>query len=279
MNPIKTDNTNLNRDSKLEWNAIWKEAVEKLPKKETPKSWNKIATQFDQWMKNDDYPQEMVSKIKVGKEDTVLDIGCGNGTITIPLAKKARSVTALDISTKMLDLLQEKAAAEHLSNIDSINKNIVDLEADEIGPHDVVVASRSLNGISNIKHELEKINQIAGKYVFITIWGKHNRAFESEIAHLLGREIYEHPDYTIILNILKELGINAQSEPLKSNTRNFYSDMEEALDRIEWRVGDLNREEKLIVEEHLSKMLTKNADGSLSYTRSSSKWVLIWWKK
>ena len=279
MNPIKTDNTNLNRDSKLEWNTIWKEAVERLPKKETPKSWNKIATQFDQWMKNDDYPQEMVSKIKVGKEDTVLDIGCGNGTITIPLAKKARSVTALDISTKMLDLLQEKAAAEHLSNIDSINKNIVDLEADEIGPHDVVVASRSLNGISNIKHELEKINQIAGKYVFITIWGKHNRAFESEIARFLGREIYEHPDYTIILNILKELGINAQSEPLKSNTRNFYCDMEEALDRIEWRVGDLNREEKLIVEEHLSKMLTKNADGSLSYTRSSSKWVLIWWKK
>ena len=279
MNPIKTDNTNLNRDSKLEWNAIWKEAVERLPKKETPKSWNKIATQFDQWMKNDDYPQEMVSKIKVDEEDTVLDIGCGNGTITIPLAKKARSVTALDISTKMLDLLQEKAAAEHLSNIDCINKNIVDLEADEIGPHDVVVASRSLNGISNIKHELEKINQIAGKYVFITIWGKHNRAFESEIARLLGREIYEHPDYTIILNILKELGINAQSEPLKSNTRNFYSDMEEALDRIEWRVGDLNREEKLIVEEHLSKMLTKNADGSLSYTRSSSKWVLIWWKK
>lgn len=279
VKPIKRENPKLSRDPKTDWNTIWKEAVERLPKKETPTSWNKIATKFDQWMEKDDYPKEMVSKIKVDDGDTVLDIGCGNGTITIPLAKKARSVTALDISAKMLDLLKDKAASENLSNIKCINKDIVDVEAEEIGHHDVVVASRSLNGITDIKREMEKINQIAGKYVFMTIWGKHNRAFESEIAHLLGREIYEHPDYTIVLNILHEMGINAHSEPLQSNTRNFYSDMEEALDRIQWRVGDLNKEEKNIVKEHLTKTLIKNPDGSLSYTRSNSKWVLIWWEK
>jgi len=65
----------------------------------------------------DDYPLELVSKIQLGEDDTVFDIGCGNGTITIPLAKKAKSVTALDSSMNMLEILQKKAAVEKLSNI------------------------------------------------------------------------------------------------------------------------------------------------------------------
>ena len=279
MNPINTNESLKNKDSEVNWNVLWKEAVEKLPKKTSSKSWDEIAPQFDEWMKKDDYPQELVSKIKIEHEDTVLDIGCGNGVITLPLAAKASSITALDISRKMLDILQEKAAAQNLSNIKVINKGIEDVEAREIGYHDVVVASRSLNGIADIQPELEKINKIARKYVYITLWGVDNRKFESEMAELLGRESYQHPDYTIVLNLLHEMGIHANVEPMKSNTRNFYATIEDALDRIKWRIGDLNEEEKAIITEHLEKSLTKNPDGSLSFSRSNSKWVLIWWEK
>lgn len=230
-------------------------------------------------MDKDDYPKELVSKIKLGEEDTVLDIGCGNGAITIPLAKKAKSVTALDSSDKMLEILRENVAAENLTNIKYINQDIEHVDADELGPHDVVVASRSISGLADIKPALEKINQIAQKYVYITLWGSGNREFEDEIAVLLGREAHHNPDYTLALNILQELGIDAHSEPMESNTRNFYSNLDEALERIEWRVGELNDEEKLIVKEHLTKVLTQNPDGNFSYTRSSSKWILIWWEK
>jgi len=277
--PINQSNEIQDKSTKPNWNIIWKEAVEKLPKKDTSKKWNKIAPKFNQWMEKDDYPQELVSKIKIEERDTVLDIGCGNGTITIPLAKKAESVTALDISTGMLDILREKAAKESLSNINIINRCLEDVEADEIGTHDVVVASRSLNGIADIQPELEKINEVAQKYVYMTLWGTGNHEFEDKISKLLGRENHEHPDYTIALNILQEMGVQANVEPLKSNTRNFYSNMEEALDRIEWRVGELNEDEKNLVKEHLSGVLTKDPDGSLSYSRTSSKWILIWWEK
>lgn len=265
--------------NKRDWNSLWKEAVGKLPQKDKSKSWDKIAPKFDQWMKKDDYPQELVNKIKIKNRDTILDIGCGNGVITIPLAKKAKSVTALDSSAKMLDILQKKALSENISNINIINKNIEDMSAHEIGVHDIVVASRSLNGIADIKPELEKINEIARKYVYITLWGVNNREFESEIADLLGRKSYQHPDYTIVLNILQDMGIHADVEPLQSNTRNYYSNMDDALDRIQWRVGDLNEDEKILVKNHLQKVLNKNLDGSLSYSRSNSKWILILWKK
>lgn len=227
----------------------------------------------------DDYPQELISKIKIETGDTVLDIGCGNGVITIPLAIKARSITALDISARMLDILKEKAVAGNLSNIKFINKGIEDVEADEIGYHDVVVASRSLNGIPDIQPELEKINKIARKYVYMTLWGVDNRKFESEMAELLGRESYQHPDYTIVYNLLCEMGVRANVEFMKSNTRNYYSNMREALDRIQWRIGDLDEDEEFLIKEHLSKTLTKHPDGSFSYSRNDSKWVLIWWGK
>ncbi len=278
MNPININNSHL-KNNEVDWNAVWKQAVEKLPKKDASKSWNKIAPKFDQWMKKDDYPEELVSKIRIEEGDTVLDIGCGNGAITIPLAKKAKSVTALDISVNMLNILQEKAAAEKLTNIEIINKAIEDVEVSEIGYHDIVVASRSLNGIPDIQPVLEKIDKIAQKYVYITFWGVDNREFENEISKLLGKETHKHPDYTIIINILQEMGIQANLEPLKSNTRNFYSNMEEALDRIEWRVGELNGDERNLVKEYLLRVLTKEPDGNLSYSRANSKWILIWWEK
>ncbi|MBI4814203.1 MAG: class I SAM-dependent methyltransferase [Methanobacterium sp.] len=279
MNRITTENTPHNTAHKIDWNELWKESVNKLPKKNNSKSWDKIAPQFDQWMKKDDYPQELINHIQVESSDSILDIGCGNGVITIPIAQKARSVTAMDISGKMIELLRENAADRNLSNIKFTNKGIEDVTVEEIGPHDVVVASRSLNGIPDIKPELEKINKIAQKYVYITLWGVDNRKFESEMAELLGRESYQHPDYTIVYNLLHEMGIEAKIRFLKSNTRNYYSNIDEALDRIKWRIGDLNKEEESLIKEHLLTTLTKNPDGSLSYSRNNSKWVLIWWEK
>jgi len=260
---------------KVDWNQLWKEQVEKLPKKKD--LWNSIAPQFNEWMDKDDYPAEFISKIKIEPNDTVLDVGCGNGAITIPLAQKARSVTALDSSTRMLEFLGKKAG--HPSNIHMINKGLEEVDAQEIGYHDVVVASRSLNGIADIQAQLEKLDRIARKYVYITLWGVDNRKFENEMAELLGRESHQNPEYILVYNILYEMGIQANVEFLKSNTRNHYSNMDEALDRIKWRIGDMDEGEKSIIKKHLERVLTRNSDGSLTYSRTNSKWVLIWWEK
>jgi len=45
----------------------------------------------------------------------ILEIGAGTGRITIPLLKKGLDVTALDISSRMLAILKEKAKKERLS--------------------------------------------------------------------------------------------------------------------------------------------------------------------
>jgi ubiquinone/menaquinone biosynthesis C-methylase UbiE len=60
---------------------------------------------------------------------SVLDAGCGPGRLTIPLAKKIGvdgKVTAVDIQSRMLDRVKEKATANHLFNIDYLQVKIGD---------------------------------------------------------------------------------------------------------------------------------------------------------
>jgi len=49
------------------------------------------------------------------RNSSVLDIGCGPGPLSLPLARAGAEVTALDISSGMLERLQEKADGEGLS--------------------------------------------------------------------------------------------------------------------------------------------------------------------
>jgi 2-polyprenyl-3-methyl-5-hydroxy-6-metoxy-1,4-benzoquinol methylase len=71
----------------------------------------------------------------------VLDLGCGTGLLTIPLAKIAKSVTALDISTEMLHRLRAKAEISNLHNIKYVNSSWQDaFAANQIESHDVIVS-------------------------------------------------------------------------------------------------------------------------------------------
>ncbi|CDG64260.1 type 11 methyltransferase [Methanobacterium sp. MB1] len=279
MKCIKAGENEVEINYKVDWNGLWNKSLQNLPKKNNPESWDNIASKFNEWMEKDDYPEKLLNRIELDSNDSVLDIGCGNGVITIPLAQKATKVTAMDISSKMLEILKKNAKNSDLNNINTCNRRIEDVTEEDVGKHDVVVASRSLNGVSDIGKELEKINNIAKKSVYLTLWGADNRRFEREMAQLLGRESHRHPDYIYVYNILHDLGIYANVEMLESNTRNYYSNVEEALDRLRWRIGDLNKDEESILREYLEENMIKTTDGTITYSNGKADWVLIWWKK
>lgn len=53
--------------------------------------------------------------------DRVLDIGCGNGAISLPLLPRCRRLTLLDLSRKMLDLACQRIPSERLSDVKLVN--------------------------------------------------------------------------------------------------------------------------------------------------------------
>lgn len=60
---------------------------------------------------------------------TILDLACGTGSTTLPLAKRGAKVTGLDLAPAMLRIAEEKAAEAGLS-VDFVEKNMLELDYD-----------------------------------------------------------------------------------------------------------------------------------------------------
>jgi 2-polyprenyl-3-methyl-5-hydroxy-6-metoxy-1,4-benzoquinol methylase len=57
--------------------------------------------------------------------DRVLDIGCGDGSISLPLLARCNHLTLLDLSTKMLDLASKRIPLARVNDVDLINGSFI----------------------------------------------------------------------------------------------------------------------------------------------------------
>ncbi len=78
------------------------------------------------------------------KDDVVVDLGCGTGALTLPIAEKAQTVIAVDISDEMLQELRNKAKASGMTNISVVSDAIekLTLKPESI---DVIVTNYALH--------------------------------------------------------------------------------------------------------------------------------------
>ena len=67
----------------------------------------------------------------ITKEDTVLEIGSGIGTLTIELAKKAKRVIAIEQDEKICKILAKRLKDEKIDNVELINDDALKVEFPE----------------------------------------------------------------------------------------------------------------------------------------------------
>lgn len=270
----------------IDWNKMWQEAASASPWNKWAKKelWEKQADSFNARIvrvksesndtDKDDYISKMLERIHVEPQFTVLDIGCGPGTLTIPLAKKARSVTALDISERMLLNLKKNARKESTNNIQYINAVWEDaLDAGQVNEHDVVVASRSVTPI-NIKDTFTKLAGVARHSVYITVPVVH-LPFDWEVYRVIGRGRRKHPSYIYIINALYQMGIQANLEILYSRIRVFFPTVGDAVADLQWRTTPFTNLERVRLVDYLERNFAEQ-NGTLTH-EGKSKWALIWW--
>ena len=102
--------------------------------------------------------QMIVQKIGISDTNTVLEIGPGLGALTIPLAKAALHVTAVEKDSRLIPVLQQVLDDENLNNIDIINKDILKIDFQRIsaktGKNLVVIGNLPYNISSQILFRL-----------------------------------------------------------------------------------------------------------------------------
>jgi ubiquinone/menaquinone biosynthesis C-methylase UbiE len=60
--------------------------------------------------------------------ENVLDIGCGNGSISLPLLTPNNRLTLLDLSSTMLSIARSRVPEELVGRVETVNKSFMDAE-------------------------------------------------------------------------------------------------------------------------------------------------------
>ena len=260
----------------VDWLGFWAERLEG----KVSKDWDKAAPGFYKRTLKDDYQHALFDMLVLDENDTVLDVGCGEGSVTIPIAKRVKKVIGIDSSPKMLEYLEKRAKDNNIDNIETILKPIEDITYEEIGNVDVVVCSRSLNGIIPIDKVLLELNKIANKFVFITVFGPENKKIEKDFEKELGRKTEDFPDYNYFFNILYNLEIYPNIERFDLNNYREYDSIEEAMDNGKFRLELYSDEEKEQLKEYLKRILTYDSKTKKYYNiKDKADWIMVWWKK
>ena len=157
----------------------------------------------------------VLNTLSLRPEMDMMDFGAGTGLLTYKIAPHVRSVTAVDTSQGMLDVLESKSIPEH--RIRTICNDITKLPLDET--FDGIISSMAMHHIENTKGFLETLADHLRPGGFIAIAdldkedgsfhshgneGVFHFGFEREALAALAKEVgFTTPDFTTALNIEK----------------------------------------------------------------------------
>ena len=71
---------------------------------------------------------QIISFANLTKEDVVLEIGSGIGTLTIELAKRAKKVIAIEQDSNICQILENRLKSENIDNVELINDDALNVE-------------------------------------------------------------------------------------------------------------------------------------------------------
>ncbi len=269
----------------INWDELWKATHERgfhhqdKNGKDLISHWDSRAKEFNRRvMLHKERAEGQVATLGLLSWETVLDVGAGTGRLAIPMARRAKSVTALDQSGGMLACLQENMQAEGIENIQCIQKSWQDLGEGEIEPHDVVLSSNSL-GVYDLRGALAKMDSLAKRavYIFTFTDGKRDDGFREFMRK--GEQAKHAPGpagYLMIYNLLADMGILADIKIMEWQSKEHYKSLDDAV--AEWRqMHEVPAEREPDLREFLSQKLVKD-DLGLSMHRHHKQAMISWQK-
>ena len=216
------------------------------------------------------YVEGFVARLDLTGCRTLLDVGCGPGTIALTVAPRLAHVYGLDFSPGMLDAFTQNARARGLTNATPVLRAWED-PWDEVPVCDVVLASRSTQ-VADLEAALLKLHGHARWRVYLT----HNvggRFLDAAVYRALGRDDEPLPDYVYVLNILHRHGIHPRLDYLEGENRlRNCADFDDCVRKVTWSLGDLTSDERGRLRAFYDQRAGRIGDRPM-------RWAFISWEK
>lgn len=135
--------------------------------------WDKASKNYDKTEERFEYIHKKArgnTKKYLKDSHIVLDYGCGTGTASCEFASLVKEISGIDISSEMIRIAKEKAAAGKIDNVNFEKADIFDNKYQNES-FDVILAFNMLHTVPNPQNTTHRINDLLkadGLFISIT---------------------------------------------------------------------------------------------------------------
>lgn len=233
----------------------------------------------------DPYVIEFINQMDFHGARSLLDIGCGPGTICLPVAHRFEDVYALDYSAGMLDVVRSRAQAQGINNVhvlkhswDEYSKSAAEDAWSDVPVCDIVVASRSTM-VNDMADALQKMCSKARLRAYMTSTVDRH-LLSDELVACIGRggeRVVGFPNYMYAVNLLVQMGYLPRVnyiETMDCKAKESASSFDEFVAGISGSIGVLSSDEVARLKGYFER---KCRDGLLPPV-PRRVWALVSWE-
>jgi len=123
-------------------------------------------------------PEHVIAMLGVRPKMEAVDLCCGDGLFTVPLALVSRHVIAIDIDQGMLSLTQTKLASVGITNCDLVEGDAYDIAEFVKSPVDFVLMANTFHGVPDKSRLLRGVAAVLKPSARFAVINWHRRPRE-----------------------------------------------------------------------------------------------------
>jgi SAM-dependent methyltransferase len=238
--------------------------------------WKRLAPWYGDWARHNDYMARVLPGLLacVNEESRVLEIGPGSGAFTLPLARAVKQLIALEPSSNMRSILQQKLDTAGVTNVQIIPQRVEEGLVELDGEFDLAFASHSLYNVEPIDQVMRDLVRVA-RCVVILMGTGDTQAWQRDLyARFWGKPRAPSASFREFYPMLMEMGVYADVEILLTSF-NYVYDGEDAM--LAWwqcqlGLADARRDE---LRDALARIAERRDDhiGIYGVNRSALMWI------
>ena len=188
----------------IDWFELWRELV---TRKLYPKSDKLVERYKAHGQKQKERPDSLLDFVLKGVDasDTAIDIGAGTGRWTIPLAKRIKSLTSIEPTSGMAEMLKENLKNGRLRNVEILAQTWEDATP---SMHDIVVCAHGMYASEDLAAFVRKMERYARKTCYMAVRIPPADGILSELSLKIHGCRHDSPDGVIAYNALYTVGIH-----------------------------------------------------------------------
>ena len=203
-------------EHETDWIRLWRELVEvrdrgwqKQMANIGPDVWTTKARDFHagtlrRWKTPDSSRDLLAATLDADPGCTALDIGAGPGAWAAFLAGHARSVTAVEPSGAMIEVMREHLAAEGIANVTIVQGAWPDVSVE---PHDYTLCSHAMYACPDLPGFIRRMIQCTRRVCFLLMRAPTTDGIVAEAARRVWGHSHDSPNFQVAYNVLLQMGI------------------------------------------------------------------------